>query len=103
VGNYGEGGAINLYGPRFDLPPAISGVNSFWARGYGSPPPVTLIVVGISRELLERNFESCQVAGQVRNRYGVANEETQYHPDIFVCRGLRRSWPEFWKDFRHYG
>ena len=103
VGNYGEGGAINLYGPRLGLPAAIGGVNSFWARGYGEPPPATLIVVGVSREFLERNFESCQVAGEVRNRYHVVNEETRDHPVIFVCRGLRPSWPEFWKGFRHYG
>lgn len=103
VGNYGEGGAINLYGPRFGLPPAISGVNSFWARGYGNPPPATLIVVGISRAFLEKNFESCELAGRVRNRENVRNEETRDHPDIFVCRGLRPSWPDFWKRFRHYG
>jgi hypothetical protein len=103
VGNYGEGGAINLYGPRFGLPAAIGGVNSFWARGYGNPPPATLIVVGLSRKFLEANFESCQLAGHIQNKDGVLNEETREHPDIFVCRGLRPSWPEFWKAFRHYG
>jgi hypothetical protein len=103
VGNYGEGGAINLYGRRYGLPSAISGVNSFWARGYGEPPPDVLIVVGISRNFLERHFASCERAGTVWNRYGVLNEETRDHPDIFVCRGLRQGWPEFWKEFRHYG
>lgn len=39
AGNYGEAGAIDLYGPQYGLPNAISGVNSFWARGYGDPPP----------------------------------------------------------------
>ena len=33
--NYGEAGAVNLYGPQFHLPSAISGTNSFWWRGYG--------------------------------------------------------------------
>jgi len=47
--NYGEAGAINLYGPRYGLPSAISGVNSFWERGYGNPPPETRIVIGLSR------------------------------------------------------
>ena len=28
TGNYGEAGAIDLYGPAYGLPPAISGVNS---------------------------------------------------------------------------
>jgi len=103
AGNYGEAGAINLYGARFGLPQAISGINSYWARGYGNPPPETLIVVGLSREFLERNFASCELAGHVTNRYGVANEESHDHPEIFLCRGLRESWPTFWQKFRRYG
>lgn len=103
AGNYGEAGAINLYGPQYGLPRAISGINSFWQRGYGDPSPETLIVVGLSRKYLDRNFEACQLAAHVWNRYGVQNEETKDHPDIYVCRGLRQSWPDFWKDFRYYG
>jgi 4-amino-4-deoxy-L-arabinose transferase-like glycosyltransferase len=103
AGNYGEVGAIDLYGPRYGLPPAISGTNSFWFRGYGNPPPGTLIVLGLSRHFLENNFAACQLAAHTWNRYGVENEETRDHPDIFVCRGMRQPWPVFWKDFRHYG
>lgn len=103
AGNYGEAGAINLYGPRYRLPPAISGINSFWARGYGNPPPETVITIGISQRFLQRNFYSCQLAGHTWNRYSVANEESEDHPDIYVCRGLRQSWPEFWKNFQYYG
>ena len=103
TGNYGEAGAIDLYGPAYGLPPARSGINSYWSRGYGDPPPDTLIVVGLSRSFLERNFASCELAGHITNRYGVANEETVQHPDIFVCRRLRRPWPEFWQHFRYYG
>lgn len=102
VGNYGEAGAINLYGPAYDLPEAISGVNSYWLRGYGDPPPQLLIVLGFSQEQVNRVFDVCEAAGQVSNRYGVANEETRFHPDIFVCRGLRQSWPEFWAMFRYF-
>jgi hypothetical protein len=103
AGNYGEAGAINLYGPDYGLPAAISGVNSFWARGYGNPPPETMILIGFSREFGERFFESCELAGHVTNRYRIRNEETADHPDIFVCRHLRQSWSEFWKSFRRYG
>jgi hypothetical protein len=103
TGNYGEAGAIDLYGPARGLPNAISGINSYWLRGYGDPPPQTLIVVGLSRGTLERDFESCAVAGQITNRYGVMNEETTDHRDIYVCRKLRMSWPDFWKDFRYFG
>jgi hypothetical protein len=103
AGNYGEAGAIDLYGPAHGLPNAISGINSYWLRGYGNPPPQTLIVVGLSRDFLERNFSSCEVAGHVTNRYGVKNEEATEHPDIYVCRGLLRAWPDFWKDFQYFG
>jgi 4-amino-4-deoxy-L-arabinose transferase-like glycosyltransferase len=101
--NYGEAGAINLYGSRFGLPKAISGVNSFWQRGYGNPPPETLIVLGFSRSFLQANFASCEVAGHTPNPYSVENEETREHPDIYVCRGLRQTWPDFWSDFQYYG
>jgi len=103
AGNYGEAGAINLYGSRYGLPTAMSGINSFWQRGYGDPPPEIVIVLGYSRTFLERHFESCMSSGLVQNRYGVANEETTDHAEIFVCRRLRGSWPEFWKGLRHYG
>ena len=101
--NYGESGAIDLYGSAYGLPKAISGVNSYWARGYGDPAPEKLIVVGLSRSFVQRNFESCELAGHNTNRFGVKNEESSDHPDIFVCGPPRRPWPEFWKRFRYYG
>jgi len=100
--NYGEAGAINLYGPAFGLPEAISGVNSYWSRGYGNPPPETLIVLGFTRESVDNFFETCQLAGHITNQFGVENEETTYHPDIFVCRQPRYSWPELWKMLRSF-
>ena len=34
VGNYGEQGAIEMFGPAYHLPPPISMTNSAWLRGY---------------------------------------------------------------------
>jgi hypothetical protein len=101
--NYGEAGAIDLYGPAYGLPQAISGTNSYWLRGYPEPPPQTLIVVGLSRRSVDRLFESCELAGRNTNRFGVENEESKDHPDIFVCRRLRQPWPECWKQFQAFG
>jgi 4-amino-4-deoxy-L-arabinose transferase-like glycosyltransferase len=103
AGNYGEAGAINLYGAAYGLPEAISGRNSYWLRGYGDPPPETLIVLGFSRESAEGIFTACDLAGQVTNRYGVENEETRFHPDIFVCRGPRQPWPALWESLKSFG
>jgi hypothetical protein len=101
--NYGEAGAINLYGPEYGLPRAISGVNSFWYRGYGDPPPKTVIVIGLSRRRMEEVFGPCRLAGHNQNRYGVKNEESADHPDIWVCGPPKQGWPEFWKDFQYFG
>ncbi len=103
AGNYGEAGAVSFYGPRYGLPPVICGTNSFWARGYGDPPPDTVIALGLSREFLEEHFESCELAGEVTNRLNVVNEEVKSHREVFVCRKLRGDWPDFWKTFRRYG
>jgi hypothetical protein len=103
TGNYGEAGAINLYGPAYGLPMAISGVNTYWLRGYGDPPPQMLIVLGFSGVEAYRIFESCQAAGRITNRYGVRNEETREHADILLCHGPREPWPELWKRLRSFG
>ncbi|MGA2022460.1 MAG: glycosyltransferase family 39 protein [Candidatus Sulfotelmatobacter sp.] len=103
VGNYGEQGAIELFGPAYHLPPPISGTNSAWLRGYPAQPPSTLIVLGRSREYVEKTLTSCRVAGHITNSYGVKNEESKDHPDVFVCGAPRMPWPEFWKQFQGFG
>jgi hypothetical protein len=103
AGDEGETGAINLYGPRYCLPTAISGMNSNWMRGYGNPPPQTLITLGLKRDFLDRNFATCEIAGRLTNPWGIENTAIKGYEDIFVCRHLREPWPEFWKHFRYYG
>ncbi len=103
AGNYGEAGGINLYGRAYHLPEVICGTNTYWWRGYGTPPPEVVILVGFSRAGAEEFAGQVELAGHITNRFGVRNEETKDHPDIFVCRRLKKSWPEFWKDFQRFG
>jgi 4-amino-4-deoxy-L-arabinose transferase-like glycosyltransferase len=93
--NYGEAGAIELYGPRYGLPPAISPVNSFWFRGYGAPPPTTVIVLGDDAEGMRDTPATCTLAARFNNRENVQNEETS-HPNIYLCRNLRVPWAKLW-------
>jgi 4-amino-4-deoxy-L-arabinose transferase-like glycosyltransferase len=103
AGNYGEGGALNLYGPSLRLPRAMAGTNSFWYRGYDLREPQTVIVVGLEREEADAKFLSCAIAGKNSNGRGVENEESRDHPDILLCRGLKGTWAEFWAHFQRYG
>jgi hypothetical protein len=103
VGNYGEQGAIEMLGPAYHLPAPISLTNSAWLRGYPEPPPSTLIVVGVTDDWVDKIFTGCRLAGHNGNREGVRNEESQYHPDIFVCGSPRLPWPEFWVKYQSFG
>ena len=103
VGNYGEQGAIEILGAAYHLPVPISGTNSAWLRGYPASPPSALIVVGLSQQYVQRMFAECRVAGHNGNSLGVRNEESDDHADIFVCGGLRMTWPEFWKEYQRFG
>jgi 4-amino-4-deoxy-L-arabinose transferase-like glycosyltransferase len=100
--NYGEAGAINRYGPAHGLPTAISGINSYWARGYGDVPPTTVIVLGDDAEGIADTPATCTLAGRVRIPHGVENEESG-HPDIYVCRDLRFDWAGAWPLLRGFG
>ncbi|HTP09182.1 MAG TPA: glycosyltransferase family 39 protein [Anaerolineae bacterium] len=97
AGNYGEAGALDLYGSEYDLPRIISGANSLWYRGYGDIAPETVIAVGFDRGYADSFFRDCQPVGRVTNRYNVANEETTRHTGLYICHEPRQPWDEMWQ------
>jgi hypothetical protein len=103
VANYGEQGAIEILGPAYHLPPPISTTNSAWLRGYPVPPPTTLIVLGLGKEEADSIFTGCRLAGHNGNAEGIRNEESEDHPDIFVCGPPRKPWAEVWKEHQDFG
>lgn len=102
AGNYGEAGALELYGPGLGLPRVISGSNSLWERGYGEPEPETVIVVGFELPHAQHFFASCRSAGKVKNSYGVPNEESTQHTGLYVCRQPRQPWAEMWVEMLEF-
>jgi 4-amino-4-deoxy-L-arabinose transferase-like glycosyltransferase len=102
TGNYGQAGAVSLLGGSHGLPPPISGINSYWLRGWGDSPE-NAIVLGIGRESAEKIFETCEVAGRNANRLGVENEESRFHAEILLCRTPRAPWPVIWPHLRRFG
>ncbi len=103
VANYGEQGAIELLGPAYHLPPPIATVNSAWLRGYPTPQPTTLIVIGLGHDEANSIFTNCRWAGHNGNAESIRNEESVDHPDIFVCGPPRKPWAELWKEHQDFG
>jgi 4-amino-4-deoxy-L-arabinose transferase-like glycosyltransferase len=103
TGNYGEYGAIEILGRGYGLPEPIGTTNSEWLRGYPTTPPTTLIVLGLGAGEANAIFTGCRLAGHNGNSAGVRNEESQYHPDIFVCGPPRKPWAELWREHQTFG
>jgi len=94
--NYGEAGALDLYGPALGLPPVISRTNTYWYRGYGDPPPSVIIELGNDAEGESKSAAKCTSFGRFHNSQGVDNEESAWNYEIFVCRDIPPQWPEIW-------
>jgi 4-amino-4-deoxy-L-arabinose transferase-like glycosyltransferase len=103
TGDYGAAGAVDLFGARYGLPPAISGHNSYWWWGtHGASNDSTAIAVNMSRADLLRIFSDVEPAGSVGMGHGGVWTEERGEP-IWVCRGQRVPWSRAWPDLRHYG
>jgi hypothetical protein len=96
--NYGEAGALDLYGKQHGLPGVISPANSLWYRGYSDFQPEAVIMVGFEQADTVEAFKSCKYSGTVSNSYGVKNEESTRHNGLYVCTGMLKSWNEVWPE-----
>jgi hypothetical protein len=90
--NYGEAGAINLFGPQYGLPPAISAHQTHFLWGPRGNAGAVLIVLQDDRETLEKVCASVEDAGVHFHPWGMAEENNP----IFICRGLHPPLPEMW-------
>jgi len=92
--DYGQAGAIDLYGPRLGLPKAISGHLTYWYWGPRGYTGEVVIVLGDTREALEGLFASVQEAGTVTHPYSMRSQNFT----VYVCRDpkgwtFRDIWP----------
>ncbi len=99
AGNYGEAGAVNLFGPSQGLPPAISGHNNFWLWGPGEATGEVTIVVGLPAEALQRLCEEVEQAETVESPWAMPYETDL---PVYVCRRLKRPLPEVWSELKRY-
>ncbi len=98
-GNYGEASAINLFGPKYGLPVAISGHQTYWLWGpHGYTGQEMIIITDESLADLKPYYASCQVMTKADNPLSMPWE----HKDIDLCRGRFRSYQADWKDFKFY-
>lgn len=97
--NYGQAGAIDLYGPELGLPKALSGHLSYHDWGLRDFDGSVLIVMDDDRETLESHFEDVEYGGRVEHPYSMPYQ----HFDVWVCRKPKVDFEEAWPSLRQLG
>ena len=96
--NYGQADAIDLFGPKYGLPPAISGHQNYFLWGPRGATGESMIVMAGSREDLERKFNVVRVVAHVEHPYAMPYE----HIYIFYCQGLKGPLAEAWPKVKNW-
>jgi hypothetical protein len=98
--NYGEAGAIDLYGPSRGLPGAICPHLTYW---YWKPAHVddrTVVVVGYPADLVRRYFADVEPVATIRIPDGVRNEELGR--PIIIARQPRVPLDKAWSQLKQF-
>ncbi|MGH9740358.1 MAG: glycosyltransferase family 39 protein [Candidatus Acidiferrales bacterium] len=96
--DYGQAGAIDFFGPRYGLPPALSGHQTYFLWGPRGYSGNCMIVLGGSEATLKKLFNSVEFVGvSPDNPYAL---ETGIA--VYICRGakfgtLAQLWPSLKK------
>jgi hypothetical protein len=96
--NYGQAGAIDLFGPKYGLPPAISAHMNYFYWGPRDYTGESMIVMAGRQGDLERRFASVEKVASVYHPYSMPYE----HFDVFYCRGLKRPLKEIWPQVKNW-
>jgi hypothetical protein len=97
--NYGEAAAIDVFGRRLGLPPAISGHNNYYLWGPRHHNGSVMIIVGGSPKHYAEVFNSFAVAGRTAIPYAMPYEA---NTPIYVLRGLKIPLPVLWPQVKKY-
>jgi hypothetical protein len=96
--NYGQAGAIDLLGPKYGLPPAISGHQSYFLWGPRCYTGESMIVMDDRQSQLEELFHQVKMVAHVSHPYSMPYE----HFDVFYCQGLKRPLAELWPEVKNW-
>ena len=97
--NYGEASAVNFFGSRYGLPPAISGHNQYYLWGPQGYDGSVVIKIGGDPPRLRKVFGSVTYATTISNPMGMAYEERL---PIYICRHLLVPLGILWPKLKDY-
>jgi 4-amino-4-deoxy-L-arabinose transferase-like glycosyltransferase len=98
VDNYGEAAAIDVYGPAYGLPPALSGHNQYGLWGLRGQTPRNVLRVQEHPERLRPYCAQMRVLALTSSTYARAFENGKA---IAFCRGIHPPLAQLWPDLEY--
>lgn len=97
--NYGQAAAIDVYGRKDNLPPALSGHNQYWLWGPRGYDGSLILNVGSSSERWRQLCGSVDIVDNTGDPYAMPYENNR---SIFICRDLRMPLTRLWAKLKHF-
>lgn len=97
--DYGQAGAIDFLGPKYGLPPSLSGHQTWFLWGPRGYSGNCMIVLADSREALEKYFNNVQLVGiSADNPYALEKQIP-----VYICRGSKfGTLQDLWPRVKHW-
>lgn len=99
VSNYGKAGAVNLFGPKYGLPKAISGYMNYFLWGPGDATGEVMLAYWDDRKTLDELFEEVTEVARFTHPYVM---ERQNNRPVYLCRRLKTRMKDAWPRFKMF-
>ncbi len=97
--NYGEAAAIDFFGPRYGLPPALSGHNNYWLWGTHGYSGNVVIDVNGDCGAADHLFRTARLVTRFNPPWVISYEQ---NIPIMLCTGIRTPLGVLWPKLRFY-
>lgn len=98
-GNYGEAGAIDFFGRKYDLPKAISGHNNYWLWGPREYTGEIMLFIGVDDHHLKSMFKEIREVEIIEHKYVMPYENNL---PVYLCKDALLSIEEIWPRLKNF-
>ena len=97
-GNYGEASAVNILGPAYGLPPAISGHQNYFFWGWNNYTGESMLTLGKDAKDYADNYAEVVDLGPFDAQWTMDHEHLRY----FWLRHRKKSYAEDWAQVKYW-
>jgi hypothetical protein len=97
--NYGQASALDFFGPKLGLPPALSGHNNYFLYGTRGASGKVVLAVGLDRALLREHWNSVVQVATYHDDYVIPDENDL---PVYLCTQPVGDFDVWWPRAKRY-